>query len=659
MPDLKISELPAATAPTGVELIEIVQGGVNKQTTTQDIANLGGGGGGSITSVNGDTGPAVTLDAADIPNTPAGTIAATTVQAAINELDTEKAPIASPTFTGTPAAPTAAVGTNTTQVATTAFVQQESIVDYNNEGAIGQVLNMLGTSIPSHTDISGAANFSVVSSKLRYAPSGTTPLTTLNIIDNPFKNGEVEIKFTVAPVTGIGAGTLGFRIGLYSTSPYSGTTLGDISGGIRTTTTNPGSAYVSYVDQLGALQTSAAISGDNLALSTGDDVTLIYTFRHWGHQVKIIKTSNGRTTSHTGVFNSFDNSLGVVPPTWKLFIAGEGGEYDIEFIKVRILDKAQNDVLMIGDSITARSIASSFEKVWSFRIKDSVRNASVLGFPAFTSDDILPYIDDIIATQTNKPVVILLIGANDARGTGGATPTTWRTDFDAIVDLFIAAGWTNSNIIVCKLLPQASGADNTAVNTINGHIDTDYTTYEKVELNALLNVGGVATTLNFNADLLHPNDRGHALIYRLVMQSLMTRSDIGITKRTPSPVEQLYLEGTYSSFVPTVGASQFSANPTFDATYYKNGSFAHLQISTPGSGTSNGTAFTITNLPSIISPRRSVNVPVLVQNNSVIVTGRMDVGGGGTTITFYTTPAAAAFTASGNKACYVSVVWEV
>ena len=37
-----------------------------------------------------------------------------------------KAPIASPTFTGTPAAPTATQGTNTTQVATTAFVQAAS-----------------------------------------------------------------------------------------------------------------------------------------------------------------------------------------------------------------------------------------------------------------------------------------------------------------------------------------------------------------------------------------------------------------------------------------------------------------------------------------------------------------------------------------------------
>lgn len=37
-----------------------------------------------------------------------------------------KANLASPTFTGTPAAPTAAAGTNTTQVATTAFVQAAS-----------------------------------------------------------------------------------------------------------------------------------------------------------------------------------------------------------------------------------------------------------------------------------------------------------------------------------------------------------------------------------------------------------------------------------------------------------------------------------------------------------------------------------------------------
>ena len=42
---------------------------------------------------------------------------------------TSKANLASPTFTGTPAAPTAAQGTNTTQVATTAFVNAEIAAD--------------------------------------------------------------------------------------------------------------------------------------------------------------------------------------------------------------------------------------------------------------------------------------------------------------------------------------------------------------------------------------------------------------------------------------------------------------------------------------------------------------------------------------------------
>ena len=52
-----------------------------------------------------------------------------------------KANIASPTFTGTPAAPTAAVGTNTTQLATTAFVLANaggsSSIDLTADGAIG------------------------------------------------------------------------------------------------------------------------------------------------------------------------------------------------------------------------------------------------------------------------------------------------------------------------------------------------------------------------------------------------------------------------------------------------------------------------------------------------------------------------------------------
>lgn len=47
----------------------------------------------------------------------------------VHPVDTSRAPLASPALTGTPTAPTAADGTNTTQVATTAFVQAQSQVD--------------------------------------------------------------------------------------------------------------------------------------------------------------------------------------------------------------------------------------------------------------------------------------------------------------------------------------------------------------------------------------------------------------------------------------------------------------------------------------------------------------------------------------------------
>ncbi len=60
--------------------------------------------------------------ASAIGNTPAGGIAATTVQGALNELDTEKAPLASPTFTGNPLAPTPTLGDDDTSIATTGFV---------------------------------------------------------------------------------------------------------------------------------------------------------------------------------------------------------------------------------------------------------------------------------------------------------------------------------------------------------------------------------------------------------------------------------------------------------------------------------------------------------------------------------------------------------
>lgn len=40
MPNVKITELPSASALDGTEVLPIVQGGTTSQTTTQDVANL-------------------------------------------------------------------------------------------------------------------------------------------------------------------------------------------------------------------------------------------------------------------------------------------------------------------------------------------------------------------------------------------------------------------------------------------------------------------------------------------------------------------------------------------------------------------------------------------------------------------------------------------
>jgi hypothetical protein len=54
---------------------------------------------------------------------PSGNIAAATVQAAIAELDLEKAPLVSPALTGNPTAPTQVLSSNNTSIATTEFVK--------------------------------------------------------------------------------------------------------------------------------------------------------------------------------------------------------------------------------------------------------------------------------------------------------------------------------------------------------------------------------------------------------------------------------------------------------------------------------------------------------------------------------------------------------
>jgi hypothetical protein len=100
------------TAPTATAGTDTTQLATTEFVNAAVIAGGGGGGGGGIPDDGSVTNAKVATNAG-------------IAQSKIASLTTDlaaKAPLASPTLTGTPAAPTATAGTNTTQLATTAFV---------------------------------------------------------------------------------------------------------------------------------------------------------------------------------------------------------------------------------------------------------------------------------------------------------------------------------------------------------------------------------------------------------------------------------------------------------------------------------------------------------------------------------------------------------
>jgi hypothetical protein len=86
----------------------------------------------SVSSVFGRTGAVLSASgdytAGQVTNVAGGNISSTNVQAAINELDTEKAPLTSPAFLGNPTATTPALSDSGTSLATTAFVKNQGYI---------------------------------------------------------------------------------------------------------------------------------------------------------------------------------------------------------------------------------------------------------------------------------------------------------------------------------------------------------------------------------------------------------------------------------------------------------------------------------------------------------------------------------------------------
>lgn len=115
----QVNKLEAITVNGTAATITNKVAAITTPTKTSDLTNDSG----YITSADVPEGSTASTTTPKMDGTAAvGTETAFARGDHIHPKDTSKANVASPTFTGTPKAPTAAAGTNTTQIATTAFV---------------------------------------------------------------------------------------------------------------------------------------------------------------------------------------------------------------------------------------------------------------------------------------------------------------------------------------------------------------------------------------------------------------------------------------------------------------------------------------------------------------------------------------------------------
>lgn len=125
------------------------------------------------------SGAAGATAAADVTNTPAGAIAATNVQTALNELDTEKAPLASPTFTGTVAGASStwttsvAVGSNPSATGGVRLANSTAVIGRNAANSADiSMLNLNGSDV---TQVQGST-VAIVVSGTKWTFQSTTAL---------------------------------------------------------------------------------------------------------------------------------------------------------------------------------------------------------------------------------------------------------------------------------------------------------------------------------------------------------------------------------------------------------------------------------------------------------------------------------------------------
>jgi len=208
--------------PTTATAVAAVQADVNQNETDGDAADA-----------------ALSARIASLESDPTTATALAAVQADVNQNESDadtaialKADIAGPTFTGTPAAPTASAGTNTTQLATTAFVTT----------AVGNVIDSAPGALDTLNELAAAlgddANFA------------TTITNSIAAVQSDVDQNEVDSDAAEAALSGridtleadpTTATAVALKLNASAVSTFGGTLVDDADASAARTTLGLGS----------------------------------------------------------------------------------------------------------------------------------------------------------------------------------------------------------------------------------------------------------------------------------------------------------------------------------------------------------------------------------------------------------------------------------
>jgi len=166
-----------------------------------------------------------------------------------------KAALASPTFTGTPAAPTAGAGVSTTQIATTAFVQQET------PNASTTVVGMIEVATASEVDTGTDATRAVSPDSLAGSTFGKR-IVSIKVVDDAtaITTGDGKFIFTVP-------------------EELNGMNLVKVQAGLSTASTSglPNITFYNLTDSTDMLSTALTIDANEYTSATAATAAVINT----------------------------------------------------------------------------------------------------------------------------------------------------------------------------------------------------------------------------------------------------------------------------------------------------------------------------------------------------------------------------------------------